>query len=144
MTSTTNPFETDVTKVPSTDLYTDRPLYGRYEPHPDDFVPDPERRQDDLEYWESVLERCSEENRISSIPGRRETFAVGSIIVGSSHLQYPKDYPTINYLARDRNEVKALSMMREEFANYKVPKIWFQGHVSSKLTSSTLISNDMV
>ena len=125
-----NPYETDVRKVPESDVYADLPLYGRYSPHPTDFTPDPNRSQDDVEYWKSVIGKCSEKNRVLSIPGRRETFAIGSVIVQSSHLQYPRHYPTVNYRMRDQNEVAALSIMRENFPKIPVPHVYYQGEVS--------------
>ncbi|KAF4439483.1 putative phd transcription factor protein [Fusarium austroafricanum] len=86
-----NPYEANPTKIPANDRYSDIPLYGRYLPALDDFQPDPEHTnsvsEDSLKYWASVLDLCNPSNRIyEGLEGARDVFALGSVIIKSSHL----------------------------------------------------------
>lgn len=87
-----NPYETDPKKIPATDMYADVPFYGRYCPKPDDFrvVSQHINSQStvSLGYWASVIELCTEENQIyPADEGGRDVFALGTVIVKSSHLR---------------------------------------------------------
>ncbi|KAI9826940.1 MAG: hypothetical protein M1832_005879 [Thelocarpon impressellum] len=55
-----DPYQTDVPRLPPTDLYADVPLPGRYQAQPGDFVPAP-RLAADVSYWDGVLEPCKPE-----------------------------------------------------------------------------------
>ncbi len=127
-----DPYATDAGRIPSTDLYADIPLYGRYCPRPDDFRVDSRhinsRSADSLEYWASVLELCNESNRIYPAPdGGRDVFALGSVIVKSSHLH--KTNAEIDYSYADANEVQAIALATSVLDDIKVPAIYFTGKV---------------
>ncbi|MBE3045343.1 hypothetical protein IMZ48_22890 [Candidatus Bathyarchaeota archaeon] len=86
-----NPYVSDPDQIPATDLYADVPFYGRYLPRPDDFHVDPRhvnsQSPDSLQYWASVVGLCKETARIyPADEGGRDVFALGSVIVKSSHL----------------------------------------------------------
>ncbi|KAJ5438782.1 kinase-like domain-containing protein [Penicillium daleae] len=86
-----NPYEADPERIPTTDLYADVPLYGRYRPKPDDFRVDLQhvnsKTTDSLRYWELVVSLCTKEIRIyPADEGGRDVFALGSVIVKSSDL----------------------------------------------------------
>ena len=108
-----NPYETDPEKIPSTDPYADVPSYGRYCPSPDDFRVDLRHVQsqtaDSLSYWASVLDLCTQEDRICpGIEGGRDVFALGSVIVKSSHLQISEGDSTVkDFSYADANEIEA-------------------------------------
>lgn len=132
-----NPYEANPDNIPSTDRYADEPLYGRYFPLPSDFTPDPRfigaTTADAIEYWASVLKDCTESNRIyENQDGGRDVFALGQVIVKSSHL---KEVPGgrrahRDYSYADANEVKATAIARAALDDVKVPKIYFASKVS--------------
>ncbi|KAJ5984456.1 hypothetical protein N7481_006555 [Penicillium waksmanii] len=64
-----NPYEADPKKIPTTDMYADVPLYGRYGPKPNDF-------RVEFQYINS---------QTTDSVGC-DVFALGSVIVKSSHL----------------------------------------------------------
>lgn len=128
---TMNPYTTEPEHIPSTDLYADVPLYGRYRPKPGDFCVKPEhigsQSSDATQYWESVVSLCDESTRIyPADEGGRDVFALGSVIVKSSHLH---DTPEIDYSFADANEVEAISIAKNVLGNIRVPKIYFAGKV---------------
>jgi hypothetical protein len=87
-----NPYEANPSKIPSSDRYADVPFYGRYLPQPADFKPDPNHinstTPESLTYWQSVLQQCDESHRIyENLDGGRDVFALGSVIVKSSHMK---------------------------------------------------------
>lgn len=85
-TTPTSPYETNPDKLPKDDPYLARSAhYGRYGPRDDDFKPaydhwyqsDPEAAS----YWEGiVMQFCTEENSLN-MPGSRDAFAAGSVII---------------------------------------------------------------
>jgi hypothetical protein len=86
-----NPYEANPDRIPPTDLYADVPLYGRYFPKADDFRVDLQHvnshTPDALRYWTSVVALCNEAVRIyPADEGGRDVFALGTVIVKSSHL----------------------------------------------------------
>lgn len=121
-----NPYETDPDHIPSTDLYADVPLYGRYTPKPDDFQVDLQHINSQ-EYWASVIEICNESVRIyPADEGGRDAFALGSVIK-SSHLH---DTQEIDYSYADANEVGAIAIAKDIFKDtIRVPEIYFAGKV---------------
>ncbi|KAJ8132175.1 hypothetical protein O1611_g1447 [Lasiodiplodia mahajangana] len=87
-----NPYEANPDKIPSTDRFADVPLNGRYFPQPTDFRPEEKHinsaTSESLEYWSTVLTQCAELTRLyESDEGGRDVFALGSVIVKSSHLK---------------------------------------------------------
>ena len=133
-----NPYEADPAKIPTTDLYADIPFYGRYYPKPDDFRVDPQHvnspATDSLEYWASVVRLCTEENRIyPADDGGRDVFALGSVIVKSSHLHAREGaaYPEIDFSYADANEIEAITLAKTVLGEIKVPEIYFSGKVQT-------------
>lgn len=131
-----NPYETDPEKIPPTDKYADLPSFGRYCPKPDDFCVDFQHANsqttDSLKYWATVLSLCTEENRIyPADDGGRDVFALGSVIVKSSHIHAHEGAPCteIDYSYADANEVRAISLARTVLTDIKVPEIYFAGKV---------------
>ncbi|KAI3390434.1 hypothetical protein diail_9656 [Diaporthe ilicicola] len=134
-----NPYEANPNKIPSTDRYADEPLYGRYFPLPSDFKPDAsfigDTTPDAIEYWASVLKDCTESNRIyENQDGGRDVFALGQVIVKSSHL---KEVPEgrrahRDYSYADANEVKATAIARAVLKDVKVPKIYFASKIHGR------------
>ncbi|KAE8353702.1 kinase-like domain-containing protein [Aspergillus coremiiformis] len=135
----TNPYEADPDKIPTTDLYADVPSYGRYFPKPDDFHVDNQyinsQTPDSLRYWASVINLCTEENRIyPADAGGRDVFALGGVIVKSSHLHARRDpqYPEIDFSYADANEIRAIALAKSVLSNVKVPEIYFAGKINSR------------
>lgn len=126
-----DPYVTDPERIPATDLYADVPLYGRYQPKPSDFRVKPEhigsQSSDSMRYWESVITLCDESIRIYPAgEGGRDVFALGSVIVKSSHLH---DTQEIDYSFADANEVEAISIAKTVLGDIRVPRIYFAGKV---------------
>lgn len=131
-----NPYEADPEKIPTTDLYADVPCYGRYCPKHDDFRVDPQhvnsQTADSLRYWARVLSLCTEEIRIYPADGGgRDVFALGSVIVKSSHLHAREgaEYPEIDFSYADANERRAIALAKAVLKDVKVPRIYFAGKV---------------
>ncbi|KAI0873272.1 hypothetical protein GGS24DRAFT_464348 [Hypoxylon argillaceum] len=132
-----NPYESNPDKIPTTDLYADTPLYGRYFPRPDDFQVNSEHvgshSQDALQYWSSVIGLCTESIRIyPADEGGRDVFALGSVIIKSSHLHETKDgqIAEIDYSYADANEIEATAIARNVLNHIRLPKIYFSGKIN--------------
>ncbi|KAI1466425.1 uncharacterized protein F4812DRAFT_460697 [Daldinia caldariorum] len=134
-----NPYESDPSKIPSTDRYADVPLYGRYSPRPTDFKPDAKHinvtTQESLNYWSTVLAQCTEHNRIyENDEGGRDVFALGSVIIKSSHLkpnlEGRRAYRDYSYA--DANEAEAIRLARNVLGDIKVSKVYFASEASFK------------
>ena len=131
-----NPYEADPTKIPSSDIYADVPLYGRYCPKPDDFRVDFQhinsQTTDSVRYWASVIKLCTEEIRIyPADEGGRDVFALGGVIVKSSHL-HARDGTTcmeIDFSYADANEIQAIALAKTALKGVRVPEIYFAGKV---------------
>ncbi|KAJ5712080.1 hypothetical protein N7488_006236 [Penicillium malachiteum] len=124
-------------KIPATDLYADVPLYGRYYPKPDDFRVDLQhvnsQTPDSLKYWASIITLCTEENQIyPADTGGRDVFALGNMIVKSSHLHALEDDqpPEIDFSYADQNGCQAIALAKTVLHDVKVPIIYFAGKVS--------------
>ncbi|KAJ2988966.1 hypothetical protein NUW58_g3709 [Xylaria curta] len=133
-----NPYESSPDNISTTDKYADVPFYGRYFPRPNDFQVDPRhigsRSPDALQYWSSVISLCTESLRIyPADEGGRDVFALGSVIVKSSHLHEAKDGQTaeIDYSYADENEIQAIELSRNVLNHIKLPKIYFAGKINS-------------
>lgn len=131
-----NPYESDPDKIPSTDRYADVPLYGRYYPRSTDFKPDAKHinstTPESLDYWSTVLAQCTEVNRIyESDEGGRDVFALGGVIVKSSHLKGTHEGRRSHrdYSYADANEVEAIRLAREILDDIKVPQVYFAAKV---------------
>ncbi|KZF19128.1 hypothetical protein L228DRAFT_271388 [Xylona heveae TC161] len=135
----TNPYETDPEKIPSTDPYADVPFYGRYRPRPGDFRVDLQHvnshSTDSLRYWASVVSLCTEENRIyPADEGGRDVFALGSVIVKSSHLHARAGAQSteIDFSYADANEHRAITLAKTVLKDVKVPEIYFAGKINGR------------
>ena len=134
--SSMNPYEANPTKIPDTDRYSDVPFYGRYLPQPNDFKPDPDHVNstsvESLEYWVSILGRCDESVRIyENQDGGRDVFALGGVIVKSSHLKDRLEGRRAHrdYSFADANEVQATALVRKVMTDVKAPDIYFASKV---------------
>lgn len=130
------PYEARPEKIPPTDLYADIPCYGRYHPTPGDFVVDLEQANSasasSLQYWASVLELCTVANRIfPSDDQGREVFALGRLIVKSSHLHRARtgQCAGIDYTYADANEVQAIAVAKTALKGIRIPDMYFSGKV---------------
>lgn len=131
-----DPYEANPDRIPSTDRYADAPSFGRYSPNPTDFRPD-ERHvnsttPDSLKYWSQVLQKCTASNRIyESQDGGRDVFALGSVIIKSSHLKSTLEgrKSQRDYSYADANEVKAIGLAEKALGTIKVPKVYFAAKV---------------
>jgi hypothetical protein len=133
-----NPYVTNPDDIPPSDLYADLPLYGRYHPHPNDFHINRQHINsqsiESLKYWASVVHLCNESVRIyPAEEGGRDVFALGSIVIKSSHLhtQGSAQYTETDYSYADANEVQAIAMAKNVLngVNVRVPEIYFAGKV---------------
>ncbi|PNP43978.1 hypothetical protein TGAMA5MH_04263 [Trichoderma gamsii] len=113
-----DPYEAEAGKIPPTDLYYDLPLYGRYNPSPQDFNPLEEHcnsnTQEALQYWTGVVEKCDATCYVYQNPfGGRDVFALGSIIVKSCHLgtRDAGAESSRDYSIADKNEVAAIQLV---------------------------------
>lgn len=139
MNSTKNPYEADADKISQDDRFYDVPLYGRYLPWEGEFKPEKRhinsKRPESLEYWENVLRMCVEKRRVCpGSNGARDVFALGSVIIKSSHLKPPIEAIACrDYSFSDANEVNALRLAREVLKDIQVPEIFFAGKVNMSL-----------
>ncbi|KAK3690232.1 hypothetical protein B0T22DRAFT_491514 [Podospora appendiculata] len=134
-----NPFVSNPDDIPATDKYADVPFYGRYFPRPDDFRVDFQhvnsQSADSLQYWGSVVDLCNESVRIyPADEGGRDVFALGSIIVKSSHLHMIGDtqHTEIDYSYADANEVQAIGIAKSALRDVSVPDIYFAGKINGR------------
>lgn len=117
-------------------MYADMPLYGRYFPRQDDFRVDAQHINSlstaSLEYWTSVVKLCNESVRIyPADEGGRDVFALGSVIVKSSHLHNSGNgqIKEIDFSYADANEVQAITIAKSILKDVRVPEILFAGKV---------------
>ncbi|KAM7215569.1 Protein kinase-like domain containing protein [Rhypophila decipiens] len=134
-----NPYTANPDDIPSTDRYADVPFYGRYLPKPDDFRIDRQHVNSQspaaLQYWASVLDRCDESVRIyPADEGGRDVFALGSIIVKSSHLHSPGEsqHVQVDYSYADANEIEAIALAKKVLKGVRVPEIYFAGKINGR------------
>lgn len=127
-----NPYASNPNRIPTNDQYADIPSYGRYCPNPDDFRVDllhvDSRSPDSLRYWTSAVALCTEANLIyPADDGGRDVFALGNVIVKSSHLHQEAE---IDFSYADANEIKAIDLARSVLkGDVRVPSIYFTGKV---------------
>ncbi|KAM7201306.1 hypothetical protein V8F33_003406 [Rhypophila sp. PSN 637] len=137
-----DPYIANPDEIPKTDRYADVPFYGRYLAKPDDFRIDRQHVHSQspaaLQYWASVLDRCDESVRIyPADEGGRDVFALGSIIVKSSHLHSPGEsqHVQVDYSYADANEIEAIALAKKVLKDFRVPEIYFAGKVHLLLSS---------
>lgn len=133
-----NPYETNPDLVPKDDPYFTRSAhYGRYGPRDDDFKPaydhwhqsEPEA----VSYWEGIVEKfCTEENSLK-VPGPREAFAAGSVVIrvdlGNAEGAAPERYSYIN--ANELSSARKAEDVLKEIG-VAVPVILFCGTIRGK------------
>ncbi|KAL7815636.1 kinase-like domain-containing protein [Trichoderma gracile] len=130
-----NPYISHPDHIPKDDRYADIPLYGRYYPRPDDFRIDVQHinstSEKSLQYWAAVLGLCTESNLIYPADANegRDVFAVGSIIVKSSHRH---QRTKTDYTYADANEVQAINIARRVLRGIRVPMIYFSGKINGR------------
>ncbi|KAI1504569.1 hypothetical protein F5X99DRAFT_19141 [Biscogniauxia marginata] len=134
-----NPYESDPDKIPKDDLYADVPLYGRYFPRLTDFKPDAKHinstTPESLSYWSTVLAQCTELNRIyENDEGGRDVFALGSVIIKSSHLKVTPEgrRSSRDYSYADANEVEAIRLAKKVLDDIKVPQVYFAAKINGR------------
>jgi hypothetical protein len=132
-----NPYEANPSKILATDPYINEPFFGRYDPQPNDFKPDRSHinsiSPESLRYWVSALERCNTSTVLFENPwAGRDVFAVGSMIIKSSHL---KNCVVRGYSHADANEVQAIALARPILhgLGVKVPEVYFTRKVRGYL-----------
>lgn len=132
-----NPYVSNPDDIPPTDNYADVPFYGRYFPRQDDFRVDLQHANSQsvaaLQYWTSVIDRCDESVRIyPADEGGRDVFALGSVIIKSSHLHNPSNSQRteIDYSYADANEIQAIAIAKNILKDVRVPDIYFAGKVT--------------
>ncbi|KAL2373967.1 hypothetical protein RJ035_004653 [Blastomyces gilchristii] len=130
-----NPYETNAEKLPQSDRFLARhPHCGRYRPGISDFKPDPvhcnSNNDESLRYWEAVLAKCDEKTRIS-IPavGKRDTFALGSVIVKSDHISTES---TGDYSIADENEAQAIKVAENILPDIQLPQIYLRTKIKGR------------
>lgn len=136
-----DPYEARPEGIPPHDLYKDLPLYGRYCPQPEDFVPEPKycnsTTPEALHYWSTVLQKCDSRCYVYENPfGGRDVFALGSVIIKSRHLQLNRgdlgSESSRDYSITDANEIAAIRLASRVVTT---PDIFFKGRVSYVLPS---------
>lgn len=125
-----NPYITDAERIPPSDKFADLPLYGRYQPKPDDFRIDRQHvnshSTESLHYWASVLTLCNDSVLIyPGVDGGRAVFALGSIIIKSGHLYTQQGTKEIDYTYSDANELQAIAIAKTVLKDVRVPEIYF-------------------
>ncbi|GAB0133254.1 hypothetical protein EsDP_00001666 [Epichloe bromicola] len=129
-----NPYATNPNHIPKSDLYADLPLYGRYHPRPDDFRVDIRHinssSEESLQYWATVVGLCTEANMIFPADEEgRDVFAIGSVIVKSSHRHQDAK---VDYSYADANEVQAIAVAKSALKGVRVPDIYFSGKINGR------------
>lgn len=134
-----NPYVSNPDDIPPTDNYADVPFYGRYFPRQDDFRVDLQHANSQsvaaLQYWTSVIDRCDESVRIyPADEGGRDVFALGSVIIKSSHLHNPSNSQRteIDYSYADANEIQAIAIAKNILKDVRVPDIYFAGKINGR------------
>jgi COMPASS component SPP1 len=123
------PYEADPENLPKSDQFLAKhPDYGRYLPRDGDFKPDlfhcHSREAEALAYWEDVLSRCNATTRLNDPePGRRDTFALGSVIVRCDH---NSEEPTGDYSSTDENNVVATRMVEDVLPDIQLPDCYLR------------------
>ncbi|KAJ5492826.1 hypothetical protein N7539_001572 [Penicillium diatomitis] len=135
-----NPYETDPDVIPSDDPFLAQSIhYGRYTPKPHDFVPTPQHKHwhqsepESKAFWEEFTrEHCIPDNSLN-LPGSREAFAVGGVIVrvdtDTTHGAASERFSCVN-----ANEISAARKVEDALKDIgiAVPIIYFCGTVEGK------------
>ncbi|KAK3690429.1 hypothetical protein B0T22DRAFT_528957 [Podospora appendiculata] len=123
-----NPYITDPTRIPATDRFAAEPLHVM------------STTSEGLAYLASVLDLCDTSVRIYENPdGGRDVFALGGVIVKSSHLNYHIEL-TRDYSYADANEVAATAIARAALQGIRVSQIFF----ASKLNGQAVLVQERI
>lgn len=132
-----SPYETDPELVPTEDPYLSRSVhYGRYTPHDADFRPSYDHwceTDPDPTYWEGVVRKfCTPENSLN-VPGTREAFAAGSVIIRVDRNSI-ESATSEKYRFANLNELRAARKAEDALKELgvAVPVIYFCGPVEGK------------
>ncbi|ODH53582.1 hypothetical protein GX48_00416 [Paracoccidioides brasiliensis] len=130
-----SPYETYPEKLPQSDQFLARHThYGRYHPSSDDFKPDHihchVNNDESRRYWETVLAQCNENTRMNSpAAGKRDTFALGSVIVKSDHMSTE---PTGDYSVVDGNMAHAIKIAEKVLPDLQLPQIYLRAKINGR------------
>lgn len=133
-----NPNETNPDRIPRDDPFlAQSPQYGRYTPHADDFTP-PDKRwyQSDPvanTFWQKVAQNfCTSENSLN-VPGSREAFAAGSVILRVDR-ESAEGAAAERYSCANANELSAARKVEESLKEIgvAVPVIHFCGTIEGR------------
>ncbi|KAI9045483.1 putative PHD transcription factor [Aspergillus affinis] len=139
--TTFNPYETIPENIPKDDPFLKQsPQYGRYHRRDDDFIPrydhwyqsDPSASS----YWENFVRSSWTSENSLNVPGSREAFAVGNVIIRVD-AEPALDAAAEKYSYVNANELsaarKAEDALRE--INVAVPVIYFYGTIDGRNVS---------
>ncbi|KAA8646310.1 hypothetical protein EYZ11_004432 [Aspergillus tanneri] len=138
---TLNPYETDYEHIPKDDPFLKRSAhYGRYRPRDDDFRPrydnwcqsDP----DAFTYWEEFVRSSWTSDNSLNVPGAREAFAVGSVIIRVD-TEPAIDEAAEKYSYVNANELSAARKAEDALKELEVavPIIYFCGTIDGRNVS---------
>jgi COMPASS component SPP1 len=133
-----NPYETNPDRIPRDDpFFAQSPQYGRYTPHSNDFTPpDKHWYQSDPEannFWQKVAQKfCTPENSLN-VPGSREAFAAGSVILRVDR-ESAEGAAADRYSCANANELSAARKVEESLREIgvAVPVIYFCGTIEGR------------
>jgi COMPASS component SPP1 len=133
-----NPYETNPDRIPHDDPFLAQSAqYGRYTSHPDDFTP-PDKRwyQSDPEanaYWQKVAQRFCTSGNSLNVPGSREAFAAGSVILRVDR-ESAEGAAAERYSCANANELSAARKVEESLREIgvAVPVIYFCGTIEGR------------
>lgn len=113
--------------IPITDMYADMSFYGITPITPINPRYANLQSPDAMQFWNSVLRLCSESVRIwPADEGGCDVFALGSIIVKSSHLHYSLK---IDYTYADVNDIHIIATVKWTLKDIRLPDIYFAGKI---------------
>lgn len=135
---TINPYETDPENIPKDDPFLARSaLYGRYMARDSDFRPRHDRwHEADSEansYWQEIVKTsCTPENSLN-MPGEREAFAAGSIVIRVDS-EVVTDETATMFSCVNTNELSAARKAEDVLRgmDVTVPVVYYCGTVDGK------------
>lgn len=135
---TTNPYETNPERLPEDDPYLVRSAqYGRYAPADRDFRPRYDHwfnpQEAHAEYWREVVRLYCRPDTSLNVPGKREAYAVGSIIVRIDK-EGVDSSSAERYFCLNANEMTAASKAQNtlHMLGVTVPVTYFCGTVDGR------------
>lgn len=136
--SSMNPYETDPQRIPKDDAYISRsPYYGRYAPRDGDFRPRYDRwyqsEPEESAYWEETVRKFWVAENCLNVPGTREAFAIGSVVVRVDQ-ESVDDASVESYSCANANELSSGRKVEDALkeVGVSVPVIYFYGVIDGK------------